>query len=666
MFYLRLSIFIRTFARAFVTLLHNGHVCILNHLIKTIMRNLFVSTLTALALFTACSDNGDDGPVRPDPERDFPTNALVDASFVPGDQFYNYCNNSWVKSHPLAANQKSLSYWNDTEYNSDRFRMDITKSNDPVIARLMGDVERLDKTPSAELVAKIKRQMAEIDAINDIDDLVMKATNLGRKGYPVGMKFYLMPYKKNIVMQLLVELPEPAQAEAWTAMTGCSADEAKAFTAKCKSITDDWKSHMTLDYHTFPYLDDECHARALMAKEMGIAQADFVYDTTDYTSFLDYVSTASQADNWKMMMKQAVVAYNYSLATATKESLAGMMFDVASPFTYRLCRLYVDLYGHAVMRDFTYQMIEEIREGYVQMLTQNKWLSESTRQEALTKVHAIKAYCGYPDHWDESRMGTMPNGNNLLEDWTQLCEELADMRLKYITHSTTDDDVWYAIAQGSLPWYETNAMYLPECNKVFVFLPMMMPPICSKDAEAASNYGMLGTIVGHEFGHGFDNAGCLYDENGELRNWFAPQDKAELDRRMNCLADLNSKYVPYPEKYPDLHSNGKQTMGEDVADLNGINVAYLAMCNHYKKQGISDKDLRRMGQLFFLAYGNNWAGSYSEEYIINRIKTNVHSVAWLRVNGLVPHVDAWYDLYNVTPSNKLYIAPEQRVAIWNK
>lgn len=627
------------------------------------MKKLFILAMATLTMFSACKD---EETFTTTSTTDYPTNAMSDASFVPGDNFYDYCNNTWVMSHPLPSGKKSMMYWDDTEYNAERFMKEIIDSHDPLIARLMSDVEKLTPTPSAELVQSINSQLAEIDAMSDIETLVTKATTLGRKGYPIGLKYYLMPYKQGIAMQLNVEMPEPIATEAWTTMTGCTTTEAEALHNQCQTIADDWSEHISLSYHTYPYQDNECYGRAIMAREMGIAQQDFVYDTFDYNSFLDYTVTASQADNWKVMLKQAVVAYNYTFTTATKETLAEKMYGIASPFTYRLGRLYVDLYGHAVMRDFTYQMIEEIRAGYTQMLNENSWLSENTRQAALTKARTIKAYCGYPDKWLEERMGSMPSGSNLLEDWTQLCEELAAIRLSNVTRTATDDDIWYAIAQGCLPWYETNAMYLPECNKVFIFLPMMMPPLCRQDVEEAFNYGMLGTVIGHEFGHGFDRDGSLYDENGEIRDWFEPHDKQKLFDRMNLLADINTLYVPFPEKYPNIHSNGQQTMGEDVADLNGVNVAYLAMCNHYKQKGLSKEEMRKVQQQFFLAYGNNWAGAYSEEFILNRIKTNVHSVAKLRVDGIVRHIDAWYDLYDVTPGNKLYLAPAERVVIWNK
>lgn len=632
---------------------------------RTLLVKVLPIVLGCVMVFTSCHGTDPDNPHR----GSLPTNELVDASVNPGDDFYNYCNGTWIKNHPLQPGESTRQFWIDSQYAEEAFQQVLLSSNDPVVSKLMRDVDTRNLT-EADLTAlqqKTRQQLEEIDQLASLEAVIGRVATLGMKGYVTGIRLYSEPVERRIQTVAEVIMPTAAPAEQWQRMTGCAEAEAKQKADACTAILDAWTPNVGIAIRTVPYAGNEVvEARRLLAKAIDVPVERLIYgETIDQDEFMKTYVTDAHIDDWKLILQNAIVSYNYRWTYATREEVAAYLTEPLHPLAYRITKLYSEAYGQQIMRDFVYQMVEEIRASFIEMIETNNWLTETTKSAALDKAHKMESFVGYPDTWQQERLGSVPTGKTLLEDMEQLGEEWSNLINSSRTDSPTRDDIWYSLSQAAVAPYNLNAMNMTEMNGLYMFMPMLLPNVSRQDVPDSYNYAMVGAVAGHEFGHGFDTAGYRFGSMGEWLNWWAPQDEKEFTRRAKMLADYNSQYVPFPDKMPGLHSNGDQTTVEDIADLNGLNTAFRAMVKHYRAKGVSDAELLKAKQEFFLAYGNLWAGSFSEEYVIRRINTNIHSVGPLRINGVVRHMDEWYEAYDVKPSDALYLAPDARVRVWN-
>jgi putative endopeptidase len=217
-------------------------------------------------------------------------------------------------------------------------------------------------------------------------------------------------------------------------------------------------------------------------------------------------------------------------------------------------------------------------------------------------------------------------------------------------------------------WYMTpqtvNAYYNPSTNEICFPAGILQYPFFDMQADDAFNYGAIGVVIGHEMTHGFDDQGCQFDKDGNMINWWTEEDKAAFDARTKVMEEAFNKI----EVAPGVFANGKFTLGENIADHGGLQVAYLAFCNSEAAKAEADRlqivDGFSPAQRFFLAYANVWAGNIRPEEILQRTKSDPHSLGKWRVNGALPHINAWYEAWGITPESPLYIAPENRVSIW--
>lgn len=628
-----------------------------------LMQVLFLS-FACLVTFSACSDDIEN-PLPPAP---FPTNELVDQSVNPGDDFYAYCNGTWLREHPLQPGERTHSYWSSEQYTSQMFRKEILASNDPVVRKLMQDIDsHVDTEASRQaLREKTNRQLAEIEQITSIDQAMQHVADMSMKGYRTGIQLFSEPVEHRVQIVMEVLLPQPATAEEWQKMTGCTKSEAEAKADECEALIDDWSGDVGIAIRTKPYAGNEVVlGRQLLAKAVGVPVERFVYgETIDQDDFLKKNVTEAQLGNWKKILANAIVSYNYLWTHISKETLARYLSSALHPFAYRMTKLYSEIYKDDMMRAFVYQMVEEIREALVLMIQSNDWMAASTRQAAIDKARKMDSFVGYPDTWQEHRLGSVPTHTTLLEDMEEAGEEWRQIVLESLSDNPSRDDIWYSLSQAAVAPYEMNALNLTESNGLYMYMPMLLPNVCRQDVPDSYNYAMVGAVAGHEIGHGFDTAGYQFGVNGEWNNWWTRQDLDNFMARTNRLAEYNSHYYPCPETDPTLCTDGYQTSVEDVADLIGVNAAFIAMVNHYKAKGASAEELLKAKREFFLAYGNLWGSNVSYEYI-KAILNDIHSVSPLRVNGIVRHIDDWYDVYGIKPTDKLYLAPSDRVRIYN-
>lgn len=615
--------------------------------------------LLTFGLYSCQPDTPKDNP------KQFPINDLVDTSVNPGDDFFRYCNGTWIKNHSLAPDQLSDMFWMDAKYSEAAFRQVLLSTNDPVVSKLLNDAAHHDTSDSAlaALRQKTCQQLETINQLTSLDEVMAQVATMGMKGYHTGIQLFSQPVERRIQTVMVVLMPKAATPEAWMVTTGCSEQQALEMVDACQTVLDEWTPKVGIAVREKPYAGNEVvAARRLLADAIGVPVERMIYgETIDQDDFLNTYVDEGKIESWKWLLLNAIVDFNYRWTKASPQDVVEYLTDSQHPLAYRITKLYSETYRQQIMRDYVYQLVEELRRVFVEMVDDNTWLSETTKQAAKDKALKLDSYVGYPDTWQSERLGSVPNGNSLLEDMELLGEEWCRITHAARSDQPSRDDIWFSLTQATVAPYNVNAMNMTEMNGLYIYMPMLLPNMCRQDVPDAYNYGMVGAVAGHELGHGFDTAGYRFGSMGEWLNWWTDADATEFRRRTKRLADYMSQYSPLPGVY----CNGDQTTVEDVADLNGVNMALNAMLKHYRAKGATEAELLRAKQEFFLAYGNLWCGLYSDEYIIHRIQTNIHSIGELRINGIVRHIDEWYEAYDIRPSDQLYLAPSERVRIWN-
>jgi endothelin-converting enzyme/putative endopeptidase len=206
-----------------------------------------------------------------------------------------------------------------------------------------------------------------------------------------------------------------------------------------------------------------------------------------------------------------------------------------------------------------------------------------------------------------------------------------------------------------------NAYYNPLANQITFPAAILQPPFFDPNADAAANYGAIGAVIGHEMGHGFDNEGRKFDPKGKLRDWWTADAAKAFTAKTDALVAQYNAFYPWP----DLHLNGKLTLGENIGDLSGVEAAYAAYQKYIAKHGQPPLiDGLTGDQRFFISWAQAWQEKQREDAERQQVITNEHSPGKYRVNGVVRNVDAWYKAFNVQPGDKLYLPPDQRVHIW--
>ena len=314
-------------------------------------------------------------------------------------------------------------------------------------------------------------------------------------------------------------------------------------------------------------------------------------------------------------------------------------------------KLYVDKYFPASAKAQVQQMVEGIKAAFGRRVEALDWMSASTKEEALKKVESIVVGVGYPESWrDYSAVEISPTNAYANKRATSLAEyrhQIAKIG------KPMDRNEWW------MPPQLVNAVNLPVQNALNFPAAILVRPFFDAKADPAYNYGAIGSVIGHEISHSFDDGGALFDSTGKLRNWWTP---ADLARFKQAGAALAAQYDSY-EALPGLNVNGKLTLGENISDVAGINAAYDAYRASLGGKEAPVIDGFTGDQRFFLAYAQAWADKAREEATRGRIATGSHAPGNFRALT-VRNLDSWYSAFNVQPGQKLYLAPDKRVKMW--
>ena len=314
--------------------------------------------------------------------------------------------------------------------------------------------------------------------------------------------------------------------------------------------------------------------------------------------------------------------------------------------------MYVEKYFPAAAKERMVKLVKNLQTALGERIDAQEWMSDSTKIRAHEKLAAFHVKVGYPDKWKDYSKLEIKNDSY----WANVCRAsewgFNDMYSRI--GKPVDKDEWLMTPQT------VNAYYNPSTNEICFPAAILQPPFFNMEADDAANYGAICVVIGHEMTHGFDDQGRQFDKDGNLTDWWAPGDADRFKERAQVMVDFFNKI----EVLPGLQANGELTLGENLADHGGLNVAYLAFQNATKDAPLGVVDGFTPEQRFFLAYATLWAGNIRDEQIRVYTKSDPHSLGKWRVNGALPHIQAWYDAFHITPSDPLYVAPENRVNVW--
>jgi putative endopeptidase len=319
-----------------------------------------------------------------------------------------------------------------------------------------------------------------------------------------------------------------------------------------------------------------------------------------------------------------------------------------------LGKMYCERYFPATSKKQMETLVRNLQIALGERIDAQKWMSDSTKQNAHKKLDAFYVKIGYPNKWTDYSKLTIDPAKSYYENMMAVRMWRHQKHIDEKAGKPVDKDEWYMTPQT------VNAYYNPTTNEICFPAGILQYPFFDPKADEAFNYGAIGVVIGHEMTHGFDDQGRQFDATGNMHDWWTASDAAGFNER----ADLYDRFFSAIEVLPGLNSNGRLTLGENLADHGGLQVAWYAYKNATAKKPLKVKDGFTADQRFFIAYAGVWGQNITEQEIRQRVKNDPHSLGEWRVNGALPHIDMWYDAFGVKPGDKMYLPKEQRLDLW--
>ena len=644
----------------------------------------------------------------------------LDTTAVAGDDFFRYACGGWMDSHPLTDEYSRFGSFDKlAEDNREQLRTLITgiaeAENAPgTVAQKIGDLYNMamDSTARNErgiapiqpvmdriaalkknsevmpLVAELSRQgmggffhvYIDADIMNSKQNLVQ----LYQGGISLGEKEYYLDtdeattaireaFKKHIVnMFKLAGFDEAAatkKMEAVMKIETALADKSFSATEQRNPAANYHKMTMEELKAQFPGIDWENYFSILGInglKELSVSQlepiqevarivneepvenliaylqwhlldgsANELSDAFADESFDFYGRTLSGRKEQQPRWKRAVDVVNGVLGEAVGQ-------------------MYVEKYFPAEAKERMLTLVKNLQVALGQRIDAQDWMSDDTKKRAHEKLNSFIVKVGYPDKWKDYTGLVIDPAKTYSENLMAANEFFWNDMIARKYGKPVDNTEWHMTPQT------VNAYYNPTTNEICFPAGILQYPFFDMNADDAFNYGAIGVVIGHEMTHGFDDQGRQFDKEGNLSDWWAPGDGDKFKAKTQVLVD----HFNAIEVLPGLQANGELTLGENIADHGGIMVAYQAFKNATKDAPLPVKDGFTPEQRFFLAYSAVWAGNIRDEQIRVYTKSDPHSLGRWRVNGTLPHIDAWYEAFDITPEHKLYIPAEKRAQVW--
>jgi predicted metalloendopeptidase len=645
-----------------------------------------------MPVLTSCAIEDNPAPVTD--YKPFPYDSEIDNSVRPGDDFYKYALGQWLNS-----STPSPSVFEQIENEMQLiFNNMLNTSNDPVMVTLRSQADQTLNDDSKNK-ALLSERLQMLEQVTTGDQLNAAFANLHSLGY--SPLFRLVPYcvegRKSIniitsgamtqeVTSFAARKDKESLDSAVTAY--CSHLDALGFSQeRIAQITENAIKIENIEMQAFEYAlelarhpqpitvtrrassNDEQKEEAVL-KMMGFTDQELKNEVLAMGSegidslildFADAAQSPSNVEAFRDYMIYNVLAQDLPFVPSINKQADRMnMLKSALQYNkYYKYRLLTESYGKDnICKQQCQDIMEQMRKNFIRRVDNLDWMSASTKVEARKKAEAMKFYIGYPDQWND-KLTPEIEGDVLLATVTQLRQN-AVQTISSIRGRNADVlgwDLWASMAQFTTD----NAFYLYTANSLVILPAWICKPRFNNDLSEAAVYAVT-TTFGHEFCHGFDAGGAKYDENGYYRDWWAPVDQAAFEAKQQIMVDLYNQL----EVYPGLMADGQKTLKENMADYGGQELALECYKQRLTEQGFKGTQFDEQIKKFFLSFAHIWKGeeeldqSLLEYYYHN----DNHSANHNRVNGMMRLQDDWYRLYDVKPTDKLYVAPQDRVKIW--
>ena len=412
-------------------------------------------------------------------------------------------------------------------------------------------------------------------------------------------------------------------------------------------------------------LDGFLHAQGID----GIASA--VVRQPDYVAALDGLFAATPPDVWRDYLRVRLLSafapylppayadlhfdfYNRTLSGQAKpqERWKRAIDSLNGHLGEQLGKLYVERHFPPAAKARMEELVKHLLDAYRASITELDWMSAATRARALAKLDRFTPKIGYPERWRDFSGLALRNddliGNIRRANAFNHAYEVTKLGRPVDRHE------WF------MPPQQINAYYNPGLNEIVFPAAILQPPFFNLAADDAVNYGAIGAVIGHEIGHGFDDQGSKYDGDGNLNNWWTPEDRANFEARTRALVAQYGEY----EALPGRKVNGELSLGENIGDLGGVGIALRAYRMALGGKTAPVIDGFSGEQRLFLGWAQAWRLKRRDQLAEQLLRVDPHSPPEFRVNGVVRNIDAFYEAFDVRPGAKLYLPPGERVRIW--
>jgi putative endopeptidase len=649
----------------------------------------------------------------------FIDSANMDFTVKPGDDFYSYASGNWIKNNPVPAKETRWGSFNQLrDFNINAVKTVLVKAAADKTAPAGSVEKRVGDFYTAGMDSATIEQrgaspvtpfLERINKISNVRDVLDEISWLRKMGLANPLfSFFVAQDRKNVEHMIPqfgqggTTLPDrdyylkndgrnPAIQEAYKkyittlfTLTGAAQEKAqrnanaiyelekKLAAAQMSRVEmrDPYKTYNKFFVADLAKITPGINWQQLLIQLNVKGEDSILVSNPSFFKSIDSLLTATSIDDWKLYLQwnvlkgaaphlsNAFVAANFAFnQVQSGQKVQTPRWQRISQLTdgsvgELLGQLYVKEYFKPAAKARMAELVNNLRKAFAKRINQLDWMSDATKQKALAKLAAFRPKIGYPDQW-KNYDGLEISADKYFENVVNVGKWNYDFMIGQLG-KPVDRERW-----GMTP-PTVNAYYNATLNEIVFPAGILQFPFFDASADDAVNYGGIGAVIGHEMSHGFDDNGSKYDADGTLRNWWTTEDSLKFVAKTKALGTQFDAYTIQDT----IHVNGKLTMGENIGDLGGLNVAYEAF--KMTEQGKSKKKIDGFtpDQRFFLAWAQVWRGNILAPTAAQLILTDTHSPGPYRTIGAPVNMDAWYKAFNVQPEDKLYKKPVDRIRIW--